>query len=157
MASFLRLKREFDSEASHPLRMTFVSAAEAHCAGMSVILSPARPFPADWNSRRILPGPPADTATTLLLRHGVTVGLGVNADYDARNARFEMAWAALDSNGTIVYATALALASTNIIERALGVDPGTQEDVDDLVVLEGEGMFDFESKVIGVISARQLF
>ncbi|KAJ7195756.1 hypothetical protein GGX14DRAFT_474307, partial [Mycena pura] len=163
MASLLRLKHEFDSEASHPLRMTFVGAAEAHllaaeiaAAGVSVILSPARPFPADWNSRRILPGPPlsADTATTLLLRHGVTVGLGVSADYDARNARFEMAWAALDSNGTIDYATALALASTNI-ERALGVDSGAQEDVDDLVVLEGGGMFDFESKVVGVISARK--
>lgn len=41
-----------------------------------------------------LPGPQlsGDTAVTALLKHRVNVGLGVMADYDARNARFEIAW-----------------------------------------------------------------
>ncbi|KAJ7310768.1 hypothetical protein DFH08DRAFT_974179 [Mycena albidolilacea] len=44
-------------------------------AGVSVILSSARPYPSTWDSWRILPGPPlsSDTATTTFLRHGVEV------------------------------------------------------------------------------------
>ncbi|KAJ7090098.1 hypothetical protein C8R44DRAFT_751081 [Mycena epipterygia] len=154
---------EYDA-ISHKLWMTFTGASETHllaaeigAAGVSVILSPVRPYPANWDSRRILPGPPLsrDSATTTLLnlRHNVNVGLGVNADYDARNARFDMAWAALDSNGTIDYPTALALSSTNI-EKALGIKRHAR-DVDELVVFRGGGPLDMESKVIGVVSARK--
>ncbi|KAJ6537943.1 hypothetical protein B0H19DRAFT_1181333 [Mycena capillaripes] len=163
MASLLRLKREYEDETPYTLWMTFIGASEAHllaaeisAAHVSVILSPVRPFPANWDSRRILPGPPltTDTATTTLLRHGVNVGLGVSADYDARNTRFEMAWAALDSNGSINYATALALASTNV-EKALGLKSHARNVDDELVVFQGGDMFDFEGKVIGVVSARK--
>ncbi|KAF8206096.1 hypothetical protein K438DRAFT_1817821 [Mycena galopus ATCC 62051] len=163
MATLLGLKAEYEARSPYTLLMTFSSASEAHLlaaeigtARVSVILSPARPYPAEWDSRRILPGPPlsADTATTTLLRHGVNVGLGVSTDYDARNARFEIAWAALDSNGSIDYATALALGSTNI-DKALGVHAKSDTDADELVVFRGGDMFDFESKVIGVVSARK--
>ncbi|KAJ7861358.1 hypothetical protein B0H14DRAFT_2741976 [Mycena olivaceomarginata] len=162
MATVLRLKTEYEAKMPYTLWITFTGASEAHllaaeigAAHVSVILSPARPYPADWNSRRILPGPPlsTETATTTLLKHGVNVGLGVSADYDARNARFEIAWAALDSNGSIDYSTALALASANI-EKALGVKSHTR-DADELVVFQSGDMFDFESKVIGIISARK--
>ncbi|KAJ7144300.1 hypothetical protein C8R44DRAFT_657766 [Mycena epipterygia] len=162
MATLLRLKAEYEATAPHRLWMTFTGASEAHllaaeigAAGVSVIMSPVRPYPADWDSRRILPGPPLsrDSATTILLRHNVNVGLGVSADYDARNARFEMAWAALDSNGTIDYPTALALASTNI-DKALGLKHNAR-DADELVVFRGGGLFDMESKVIGVVSPRK--
>ncbi|KAF7364300.1 Composite domain of metallo-dependent hydrolase [Mycena sanguinolenta] len=164
MATLLHLKAEYEARTWYTLTMTFTGAAEAHllaaeiaAAHVSVILSPARPYPRTWDSRRILPGPPltADTATTTLLRHGVNVGLGVSADYDARNVRFEIAWAALDANGSIDYPTALALGSTNI-DRALGLKhkSHTQDD-DELVVFRGGDMFDFESKVIGVVSARK--
>ncbi|KAJ7150716.1 hypothetical protein C8R46DRAFT_1123967 [Mycena filopes] len=162
MASLLHLKHEYEARTPYTLQMTFTSASEAHllaaeigAAHVSVILSPARPYPQDWDARRILPGPPltAETAVTTLLKHGVNVGLGVSADYDVRNARFEMAWAALDSNGAIDYPTALALSSTNI-EKALGVKAHSR-DADELVVLQGGDMFDFESKVIGVVSARR--
>ncbi|KAJ7863940.1 hypothetical protein B0H14DRAFT_2736905 [Mycena olivaceomarginata] len=162
MATVLHLKTAYEAKTPYTLWITFTGASEAHllaaeigAAHVSVILSPARPYPADWNSRRILPGPPlsTETATTTLLKHGVNVGLGVSADYDARNARFEIAWAALDSNGSIDYSTALALASANI-EKALGVKSHTR-DADELVVFQSGDMFDFESKVIGIISARK--
>ncbi|KAJ7766170.1 hypothetical protein B0H16DRAFT_1523248 [Mycena metata] len=162
MASLLQLKHDYEARTPYTLQMTFTGASEAHllaaeigAARVSVILSPARPYPENWDARRILPGPPlsAETATTTLLKHGVNVGLGVSADYDARNARFEIAWAALDSNGVIDYATALALSSTNI-EKALGVNSHAS-DADELVVFHGGDMFDFESKVIGVVSTRR--
>ncbi|KAJ7144294.1 hypothetical protein C8R44DRAFT_916291 [Mycena epipterygia] len=146
----------------YTLWMTFTGASEAHllaaeigAAGVSVILSPVRLYPVNWDSRRILSGPPLsrNSATTVLLRHNVNVGLGVSADHDARNARLEMAWAALDSNETIDYSTALALASTNI-EQALGLKHDAR-DTDELVVFRGGGLFDMESKVIGVISTRK--
>jgi hypothetical protein len=61
--------------------------------------------------------------------------------------------ASLDANGSIDYKTALALLSTNI-EKALGVKSRAR-DTDELVVFQGGNMFNFESKVIAVISARK--
>ncbi|KAJ7268559.1 hypothetical protein C8J57DRAFT_1325544 [Mycena rebaudengoi] len=162
MASLLRLKSEWEELAKNQLRMTFAGATEAHllaaeiaAAGVSVILFPARPYPGTWDTRRILPGPPlsGDTAVTALLKHRVNVGLGVMADYDARNARFEIAWAALDSNGTIDYPLAMALGSANL-EKALGV-VGSDATPDELVLCKGGGLFDFTSKVVGVMSERR--
>jgi hypothetical protein len=71
----------------------------------------------------------------------------------ALNPSLASSQAALDSNGSIDYSTALALASTNI-EKALGVKSLTR-DADELVVFQSGDMFDFESKVIGIISARK--
>ncbi|KAJ7494939.1 hypothetical protein FB451DRAFT_1163676 [Mycena latifolia] len=162
MATLLRLKNEYETVTPYSFWMTFTGASEAHllaaeiaAAGVSVILSPARPYPANWDSRRILPGPPLsrDTATTKLLKHNVNVALGVNADYDARNARFEMAWAALNSNGTINYVTAYALCTTNL-HKALGLQRHARE-VDEFVLFDGGGIFDMESKVVGIASARK--
>ncbi|CAK5276446.1 unnamed protein product [Mycena citricolor] len=160
MATVLALKAKHDAKTGNTLQLTFVDAAEAHLlaeeigkANVSVILSPARPYPESWNARRILPGPPlsAETAVVKLLRHGVNVGLGVPTDYDAKNSRFEMAWAALDSNGTIGYAAAHALFSTNL-ERALGISDSHGAD---LVVLQAGGLMDLESKIVGVVSERK--
>ncbi|KAJ6616621.1 hypothetical protein B0H10DRAFT_2164595 [Mycena sp. CBHHK59/15] len=126
-----------DAVSDHRLRLTFSGAIEAHllakeigAAGVSVILSPARPYPGTWDTRRILPGPPLsrDTATTTLLKQNVNVALGANADYDARNARFEIAW-------------------------ALGLQPSAKE-MGDIVIFQGGGAFDLESKVVGVPSSR---
>ncbi|KAJ7494952.1 hypothetical protein FB451DRAFT_1019674 [Mycena latifolia] len=94
-----------------------------------------------------------DTATTKLLKHNVNVALGVNADYDARNARFKMAWATLDSNGTINDVTAYALCTTNL-HKALGLQRHARE-VDEFVLFDGGGIFDMESKVVGIASARK--
>ncbi|KAJ6455316.1 hypothetical protein C8R47DRAFT_1328912 [Mycena vitilis] len=164
MATLLVLKSEFDAVHGEALRMTFAGATEAHllashigAARVSVILAPARPYPETWDYRRVLPGPPLSRTTSVmtLLEQGVNVALGVTSDYDARNARFELAWAALDANGTLDYPTAMALATTNL-ETALGLGyahPDVEEE--DLVVLEGGGMFDLESKVIGVVSGKR--
>ncbi|KAJ6512303.1 hypothetical protein DFH09DRAFT_1197532 [Mycena vulgaris] len=162
MATLLRLKGEFESFSSSSLRMTFAGATEAHllapqigAAGVSVIVAPARPYPESWDYRRVLPGPPLSRKTSVmtLLEHGVNVALGVTSDYDARNARFELAWAALDADGAIDYSTAMALASTNM-DRALGLDSA---DIggEDLVIYQGGGIFDLESKVLGVASGRR--
>ncbi|KAJ7628031.1 hypothetical protein DFH06DRAFT_1272898 [Mycena polygramma] len=163
MATLLVLKSEFDAGHSDALRMTFAGATEAHllashigAAGVSVILAPARPYPETWDYRRVLPGPPLSRKTSVmtLLEHGVNVALGVTSDYDARNARFEVAWAALDANGALDYPTAMALATTNL-EAALGLDPSRLDVGEELVVLEGGGMFDLESKVVGVVSGQR--
>ncbi|KAJ7607296.1 hypothetical protein DFH06DRAFT_1380161 [Mycena polygramma] len=133
MATLLVLKSEFDAVHGDSLRITFAGATEAHllashigAARVSVILAPARPYPETWDYRRILPGPPLSRKTSVmtLLEHGVNVALGVTSDYDARNARFEVAWAALDANATLDYPTAMALATTNL-EAALGLDSST--------------------------------
>ncbi|KAF7342244.1 Composite domain of metallo-dependent hydrolase [Mycena venus] len=161
MATLLVLKSDFEAIHHTSLRLTFAGATEAHllaaqigAAGVSVILAPARPYPQTWDYRRILPGPPLSrkTSVTTLLDHGVNVALGVTSDYDARNARFEIAWAALDADGAIDYATAMALATINM-ERALGLDSASAQE--ELMILENGSMFNFESKVLGVVSGRR--
>ncbi|KAJ7694909.1 hypothetical protein B0H17DRAFT_1274452 [Mycena rosella] len=162
MATLLLLKDEYDATASHPLRLTFAGALEAHLlasqigkAGVSVIVAPGRPFPGTWEMRRSLPGPPLTTETsfTALLKHGVNVGIGIINEYDARNARFDMAMVGLNSGGAINRPQALAMGSINV-ELALGMGP-TAPGMDELVAYRGGGIFDMESKVIGVVSARR--
>lgn len=60
MATLLHLKSEFESAQHSRLRMTFAGATEAHllaaeigAAGVSVVLAPARPYPATWDYRRM--------------------------------------------------------------------------------------------------------
>ena len=98
--------------------MTITGATEAHFlakelaeANVGVILTPARPLPANWEKRRMyvailsngivfltncfrIPGPPItkDTALSVLLQHGVTVGIGSDKTWSVRNLPFELAW-----------------------------------------------------------------
>jgi hypothetical protein len=58
----------------------------------------------------------------------------------------------LESNGTIHQSQAFALVSSNL-ERALGLTH--RFDNPDLVMYQGGGVFDFESKVIGVVSSER--
>lgn len=60
MASLIMLKKEVEVKAGTSIRMTFTGAAEAHLiaekigeAGVGVVLSPVRPFPATWERRRV--------------------------------------------------------------------------------------------------------
>ncbi|KAJ6555140.1 hypothetical protein DFH09DRAFT_1038104 [Mycena vulgaris] len=162
MATLLHLKAEHDATASRPLRLTFAGALEAHLlasqigkAGVSVIVAPGRPFPRTWEMRRSLPGPPLteETSFTALLKHGVNVGIGIINEYDARNARFDMAMVGLNSGSVIGHADALAMGSTNI-ELALGLEPPAPG-MDELVAYRGGEIFDMESKAVGVVSARR--
>lgn len=101
MATLIMLKREIESNTGSRLQFTFITAAEAHLlakeigeAQIGVILRPVRPFPATWKSRRILAGPPLteENAAVVLKRHNVTVGIGIEESWSARNIRFDAGW-----------------------------------------------------------------
>ncbi|KAJ7722728.1 hypothetical protein DFH07DRAFT_1006316, partial [Mycena maculata] len=169
IASLLLLKEEVEAKRGHVLKMTLVGAAEAHLlapeiavAGVGVILTPPRSYPYNWEHRRILPGPPltAQSSAALLASHGVTVGLGpqsVNGEpslsnWAVRNLRFDMAWVALESGGSVSKEDALAMASSNI-ERLLGIHSvGASTE---FAVTSGGDLFSFDSKVIAMMSARR--
>jgi len=164
IASLLHLKREVEHAHGSSVKLTITGAAEAHLlakeiseAGVGVVFVPSRPFPTVWEARRMLPGPPLtqDSAISLLLRYNVTVGIGIEEPWSARNTRFDAAWAALEASGSISQSEAVALASTNL-EKLLGVNgsEGVQE-VGDLVATSYGGILDFESKIVGVISPRR--
>ncbi|THH10380.1 hypothetical protein EW145_g1372 [Phellinidium pouzarii] len=170
IATLLLLKQEIEDISGNALKMTFVGASEAHLlaeeignANVGVILNPVRPFPATWESRRILPGPPLseESALVRLLENNVTVGFGVMGgglpssitQWAARNTRFDVSWAYIEAGGRISRSEAIALASTNV-ERLLGVDSKTAL-LGDLVATEGGDLLDIESKVVGVISPRR--
>lgn len=109
------------------------------------------------------------SSIALLLEHNVTVGIGIEEAWSARNTRFDIGWvrssvvfarntltdtqAALEAGGQITKAQAIALGSTNV-EKLLGgqVEP---EDAHEMVVTEGGDLLDFESKVIAIISPRR--
>ncbi|KDR69234.1 hypothetical protein GALMADRAFT_215246 [Galerina marginata CBS 339.88] len=123
MATLLELKSEYQNATGKTLQLTFSGGSEAHLlakeiasAGVSVILTSPRPYPGTWEQRRILPGPPLSKQSSLLalLNAGVNVAIGVVDESSARNTRFEVAWAALESNGTMTRAQAIALASSNL-------------------------------------------
>jgi hypothetical protein len=101
MATLIQLKREVESQTKTHLKFTLVGAAESHLlakeignAGIGIILRPVRPFPYTWKSRRILPGPPLtkENAVATLMRHNVTVGIGIEESWSARNIRFDAGW-----------------------------------------------------------------
>ncbi|KAG6821570.1 hypothetical protein H0H93_000079 [Arthromyces matolae] len=86
------------------------------------------------------------------------VGLGVRESWEARNTRFDIQWAVLESNGKISQREMNAIAYTNL-PKLLGIreieDNGQL--LEDIVAYEGGGPFDFSSKVAAIISPeRQL-
>ena len=60
--------------------------------------------------------------------------------------------AALEADGEISKAEAIALASSNL-EKLLGLKSGTV--TSDLVATTGGTVLDFESKVVGIVSAKR--
>lgn len=157
MATLIKLKQELESNNRNHIHFTFVGGSEAHilakeigAAGIGVILRPVRPFPYTWKSRRILPGPPLtkDNAVTTLLRHNVTVGIGIEESWSARNIRFDAGWVALEAGeDNVSYEQALALASTNL-EKLLGLKNGNS----DLVAVAHGDFLSFEGKPTAIIS-----
>ncbi|TDL21725.1 carbohydrate esterase family 9 protein [Rickenella mellea] len=160
ISTLLILKKEVEAQTGNLLKMTLTGATEAHilakeiaAANVGVVYVPSRPFPTDWQRRRILPGPPLskDSAISYLLAHNVTVGIGIEEIWSARNTRFDAAWAALEAYGEISRSQALALASSNL-EKLLGVDVEIEKG--DLVATAYGDLLDFGSKVVGIISPR---
>ena len=123
-----------------------------------------------------LPGPPLTehSAISQLVAHNVTVGIGVQGIWSARNARFDVAWvrsfqviqcmaerlplrarlhqAALEANGKLSQEQAIALASKNI-ETLLGAKID-DEDID-MVATSGGDLFEMSAKVLAIVSSRQ--
>ncbi|KAF8893823.1 carbohydrate esterase family 9 protein [Infundibulicybe gibba] len=161
IATLILLKMEVETETRRAMKLTITGAEEAHLlanelakADVGVILNPSRPFPSVWESRRILPGPPLtkDSAITLLISKGVTVGLGCQEIWSARNLPFDVAWAAIESGTRITKEDAIALGSTNVAKLL-----GAELDADgiDLVATVGGDLFEMSSKPVAVISPRR--
>ncbi|KAJ7056657.1 carbohydrate esterase family 9 protein [Mycena amicta] len=163
IATLIVLKREVEAATGRTIKMTITGATEAHLlakqlgeAGIGIILVPARSYPLFWENRRFLAGPPLTehTDVSTLIAHNVTVGLGVLEIWDARNTRFEAAWAQLAAGGKISKSQAFALVSTNI-EQLLARPPKSGGYERDLVATRGGELLSFDSKVVAVLSPRR--
>ncbi|KAF5370700.1 hypothetical protein D9758_002026 [Tetrapyrgos nigripes] len=158
IATLVLLKREVERETGNRIRLTITGASEAHILtkelgeeNVGVILNPARPFPFFWEDRRILPGPPLTehSAVTKLMEHNVTVGIGIQEIWDARNLRFDVAWASLEADGKISKEQAIAIGSINL-ENLLGLD--VQTEGSDIVATMGGDLLEMSAKVVGIVS-----
>jgi len=163
IATLILLKRDVEKKTGATIHMTIAGATEAHLlvkeiaqANIGIIFRPSRPFPSTWEQRRVLPGPPLskETEIALFLAHNITVGVGIEEAWSARNTRFDVGWAALEAGGSISKLQALALASSNL-EKLLGSDVELASGASDLVATQGGDLFSFGSKVVGVISPRR--
>lgn len=122
IATLILLKKDVEEKTGATIHMTIAGATEAHLlvkeiaqADIGVIFKPSRPFPSTWEQRRVwvslfglrsnlfphlvqhshrLPGPPLsnETEVALFLAHNVTVGIGIEEAWSARNTRFDMGW-----------------------------------------------------------------
>jgi hypothetical protein len=99
-----------------------------------------------------LPGPPLtkNNAAATLISHGVTVGIGIEEIWSARNLRFDMAWQAIESG--LSKETVFAMASTNL-EKLLGVRVDHHHR--DLVATQGGDLFDMKARVVAVLSPNR--
>ncbi len=117
-----------------------------------------------------LPGPPLSEKSQIvvLLEHNVTIGLGTDLADEARNTRFDAAWvsltpygirisgialtspqAALEADGSITKAQALALVSGNVERLLGGAQQGAAEE--ELIVTHRGDLLGY-GKVVGAIS-----
>ena len=178
IATLILLKREVERHTKAHIRLTIAGGGEAHllakelaAAKVGVILNPVRPFPASWESRRILPGPPLSEESQIshLLKHKVTVGVGIVEVWEAQNARFDLGWAALEAGGKISKEQAFSLGSVNMWKllgggKNLQLDSLEEEEEGedeswegDLVATVGGDLLEFGSRVVAVASPRRGF
>jgi imidazolonepropionase-like amidohydrolase len=155
IAALIRLKRD----AAPKLKLTVLGGHEAWLVAddlasedVGVVVAPSRPFPATWDQRRILPGPPLSnhTLVSLLASRGVTVGLGIHEECDARLTRYDMAWAYASAPHVFSRQQALDLVSSNL-EELLGLNDGDELAAQDRdwVAYDGD-MFTLQSRVRAV-------
>lgn len=169
IATLIVLKAEVERHTRTDMKLTIAGGGEAHllakelgAANVGVILNPVRPFPASWETRRILPGPPLTEESQILrlLDHNVTVGVGVLESWETQNARFDLGWAALEAGGKISKEQALLLGTVNMF-KLLGGDEDLNElgkglfEGGELVATVGGDLLEFGSKVVAVVSARR--
>lgn len=168
IATLIVLKAEVKRHVKTNIKLTIAGGGEAHLlakelakADVGVILNPVRPFPASWETRRILPGPPLTEESQILrlLKHNVTVGVGILESWEAQNARFDLGWAALEAGGKISKEEALSLGTVNMLKLL-----GGRKDFDsveeelawegEFVATAGGDLLEFGSKVVAVASGR---
>lgn len=163
IATLIVLKKEVKRHTKANIKLTIAGGGEAHllakelaAANVGVILNPVRPFPASWETRRILPGPPLTEESQILhlLNHGVTVGIGILESWEAQNARFDLGWVALEAGGKISKKQALHLGTMNMF-KLLGGDKNW--DHVELVATAGGDLLEFGSKVVAVASSTRGF
>lgn len=176
IATLILLKKEVEHHTQNKLKLTIAGGGEAHllakelgAAKVGVILNPARPFPLAWESRRVLPGPPLteESQISCLLKHKVTVGVGILESWEAQNARFDLGWVAVESGGKISTEQAFMLGTVNLVkllggeeeddlegEAGAGVDSFLKGE---LVATVGGDLLEFGSKVVAVVSSRRGF
>lgn len=173
IATLVVLKREIEYHSKTKMKLTIAGGGEAHllakelgAANVGVILNPVRPFPVNWESRRIHPGPPLTEESQILrlLDQNVTVGVGVLESWDAQNARFDLGWVAVEAGDRISKERALMLGSVNVVKLLGGVGDDLEEAGVVRSVLEGElvataggDLLEFGSKVVAVVSSRRGF
>ncbi|EMD37373.1 hypothetical protein CERSUDRAFT_114046 [Gelatoporia subvermispora B] len=164
IATLILLKKEIEQQFGSTIKMTIAGGVEAHIlarelaeADIGVVQVPSRPFPTVWERLRIMPGHPLSEQSSLevLLAHNVTVGIGIEEAWSARNTRFDIGWAAIDAGGEISKAQAIAMGSTNV-EKLLGGRVEAEEEAPrDMVVTAGGDILDFGSKVVAIVSSRR--
>jgi imidazolonepropionase-like amidohydrolase len=157
ISALIRVKRQVAPKLKltiHGGHESWLVAEDLAKENVGVILAPARPFPGTWAQRRILPGPPLSnhTLASLLASEGVTVGLGITEECDARLTRYNMAWAFASSPQIFSRQDAIDLVSTNL-EELLGLNDGldTESAAKDIdwVAYDGD-MFTLQSRVRAV-------
>lgn len=123
-------------------------------AKIGVIVSSARAYAANWDSRRILAGLPwtAKSLPAFLESKGVSVALGIVEEWQARNTRVEAAWQYINGGGEFSKATALGLVSSRL-DKLLGVEPVSKVQ-GSWVAWEGDWT-ELNSKVVAVRSQGQ--
>lgn len=149
IAALIRLKQNDAKKLALTLfagEEAWMLADELAKEDIGVIVANPRPFPAFWDSRRILPGPPLSNHTlpAYLASKGVTVGLGIHEECDARLTRFEAAWAYTAAPHVFSKKQAVDLVSGNL-ERLLGLDLKNKADTG-FVAYEGD-FFSFQGRV----------
>ena len=78
------------------------------------------------------------------------IALGITDAWEAANIRFDAGWVALESQGKVDRKTQYELVTGNL-EKLLGMRGWFGEE-GDLVIYQGGGPFELESKVVGVAS-----
>ena len=171
IATLIELKREVEHHTKARIKLTIAGGGEAHLlakelgqAKVGVILNPVRPFPAAWASRRILAGPPLteDSQIVQLLKHKVTVGVGVSESWEAQNGRLDLGWVAVEAGGRIPKEQALMLGTVNMVKllgcKEDGLEVGAESVwEDELVATAGGDLLEFGSKIVAVASLRRGF
>ncbi|KAI0789155.1 carbohydrate esterase family 9 protein [Abortiporus biennis] len=161
IATIVLLKKEVESHYGARIKLTISGGLEAHLlakelseAHIGVIQVPSRPFPTTWERKRILPGPPLSELSSVayLLSYNVTVGVGIEEAWSARNTRFDLGWLAIEGGELVSKSDAIAMGSTNLL-RLLGADEEVLNTMD-LVVTSGGDILNIESKVVAIISPK---